>query len=59
MHARLRLESRRWTIINLSRTNPVQVNGSELPYLVDGVRLSNGDHVQLGTVELRFREGVA
>jgi pSer/pThr/pTyr-binding forkhead associated (FHA) protein len=59
MHARLRLEARRWTITNLSSTNPVRVNGHELTPREDTVLLTNGDRIQLGAIELRFREGAA
>jgi hypothetical protein len=57
MHARLRYESRQWTISNLSRTNPVRVNGRELSDEDGAIRLSSGDLIQVGAVELRYREG--
>jgi len=58
MHARLSFRDRRWTVANVSPTNPVRVNGREL----DGdaqVALADGDRIQLGEVELRYLESPA
>jgi hypothetical protein len=53
LHAVMRFDSAAWTIANLSRTNPVVVNGEQLG---DGEQvLRDGDHVEMGEVVLRFR----
>lgn len=54
-HARIRYADGGWSIWNLSRTNPVLVNGSEVGS-EDGQRLQEGDRVEMGEVVLRFRE---
>jgi hypothetical protein len=59
VHARLRLEADRWVIVNLSRTNPVRVNGRELAMEEEAVALAHGDSIHLGAVELRYRDGGA
>jgi hypothetical protein len=56
MHARMRFESGRWNIANLSPTNPVVVNGEALDADGQGRVLNEGDRVELGEVVLRFRE---
>jgi hypothetical protein len=56
MHARLRHEAGRWTITNLSVTNPVRVNGRELFGREDSQPLADGDRILIGEVELRFWE---
>lgn len=54
MHARIRFEDGRWSICNLSTTNPLRVNGRELEVMVE-IPLENGDRIQLGEVELNYR----
>ncbi|HET7583450.1 MAG TPA: FHA domain-containing protein [Gemmatimonadaceae bacterium] len=55
-HARLRYEGRRWSITNLSETNPLLVNGRVVP-ADSGVHiLRDGDRIELGEVVLRFHE---
>lgn len=56
LHARMRYEGGGWKIINLSLTNPVQVNGRELPAEAP-VPLVDGDHIVLGEVELIYQIG--
>lgn len=56
LHARLRYEGGGWKIVNLSQTNPVQVNGRELPAEAP-VPLVDGDHIVLGEVELSYQTG--
>lgn len=53
-HARLDFADNRWTIKNLSRTNPLVVNDDEL-FDTDVARpLADGDRLELGDVVLRF-----
>jgi hypothetical protein len=54
-HARLRYEGGNWYVVNLSRTNPVLVNGQELGLESGGCELTDGDRLELGEVVLRFR----
>lgn len=56
MHARIRYEGGSWNIANLSMTNPVRLNGRELPPMQDAP-LADGDRIQLGEVELSYRDG--
>jgi hypothetical protein len=53
-HARMKFEENGWSLTNLSRTNPVSVNGAPLgddvPY-----RLRDGDRVEMGTLIFRYR----
>lgn len=52
-HARLEFEDDGWSLVNLSRTNPVVVNrvamADEHP-----VRLRDGDRVEMGTLAFRY-----
>jgi hypothetical protein len=54
-HAKMSLDGKTWTLTNLSRTNPVTVNG--LPLTDDGahVVLRDGDRIEMGEVVFRFR----
>lgn len=55
-HARLAFSGGRWSLVNLSRTNPVLINGAVAPS--DGEEpavLEDGDRVEMGEVVLRFR----
>lgn len=54
MHARIRYEDGRWSISNLSTTNPLRVNGREVDVMVE-VALEDGDRIQMGEVELNYR----
>jgi pSer/pThr/pTyr-binding forkhead associated (FHA) protein len=55
MHAKMTLEGKRWRLTNLSRTNPVVVNGAPLEPDGASVVLSDGDRVEMGEVACRFR----
>jgi hypothetical protein len=53
-HARLSYSDGRWTVVNLSQTNPVVVNDEALPAGASGRPLADGDRIELGEVVLRF-----
>jgi predicted component of type VI protein secretion system len=53
-HARLDFAHNRWTVKNLSRTNPVIVNDDELSDTEVARPLADGDRLELGDVVLRF-----
>jgi hypothetical protein len=55
-HARIRYEDRKWKMINLSRINPVVVNGVEMASPDDEWTLGDGDRIEIGEVVLRYRE---
>jgi predicted component of type VI protein secretion system len=55
LHAKLTLEDKRWRLTNLSRTNPVVVNGTPLEGEGASHLLAEGDRVEMGEVALRFR----
>jgi predicted component of type VI protein secretion system len=50
----MRFHQNRWHITNHSSTNPVVVNGEQLPTDEERV-LSDGDQVEMGEVIFRFR----
>lgn len=54
-HAKMTLDGKTWTLVNMSRTNPVAVNG--LPLAAEGteVVLRDGDRIEMGEVVFRFR----
>jgi hypothetical protein len=54
-HARMELEGERWKITNLSATNPVVINGEELPAQTTRF-LDEGDRIEMGEVIFRYRE---
>lgn len=54
MHAAMVYRDGRWTIANLSDTNPLRLNGLELASDSAAVPLSDGDVIELGEVMLRF-----
>ena len=56
MHARIRFEDGTWRICNLSTTNPLRVNEREVNAM-DEVPLADGDRIQIGEVELNYRDG--
>jgi predicted component of type VI protein secretion system len=56
MHAKMRFENGRWSIANLSPTNPLVINGEPLDADGRSWLLNEGDRVELGEVVLRFRE---
>lgn len=55
LHAKITQEDRRWRLTNLSRTNPVIVNGTPLEGEGASHLLAEGDRVEMGEVALRFR----
>ena len=55
-HARMRFADGAWALTNLSRTNPVAVNGDELDASDGTVVLADGDRIEMGEVVFRFRE---
>ena len=54
-HARMSLEGKTWTLTNLSRTNPVSVNGLAMSEDAASVVLRDGDRIEMGEVIFRFR----
>ena len=54
-HARLDFSGGRWSLTNLSRTNPVVVNDERLSNVQGHRALVDGDRIELGDVVLRFR----
>jgi hypothetical protein len=57
MHARLAFaDGTRWTLENLSTTNPVVVNGEEIALGAPPRPLADGDRIELGEVAFRFHE---
>jgi predicted component of type VI protein secretion system len=55
LHAKLVLDGRAWSLVNLSRTNPVAVNGLALAGEGASVILREGDRIEMGEVVFRFR----
>lgn len=55
MHARMTLDGKTWSLSNLSRTNPVVVNGLALGEETPSVVLRDGDRIEMGEVVFRFR----
>lgn len=55
LHASMRFAAGRWHIKNLSATNPVVVDGQQLPANGDEQVLNDGDQVEMGEVIFRFR----
>lgn len=55
MHAKLFLDGKSWSLINLSATNPVVVNGLALAGEGSSVILREGDRIEMGEIVFRFR----
>jgi pSer/pThr/pTyr-binding forkhead associated (FHA) protein len=55
-HAQMRLGTSGWSISNLSQTNPLVVNGEELPPGSEVRRLKEGDRIEMGELVFLFRE---
>lgn len=55
MHAKLVLDGKSWSLVNLSATNPVVVNGLALVGEGATVVLREGDRIEMGEVVFRFR----
>lgn len=53
-HARMRLHDGKWLLLNLSGTNPVRYNGTELASGREQV-LVDGDSIEMGEVVFTFR----
>ena len=51
-HARMTMSGKTWNIENLSSTNPVRVDGHELP--AEGQALAGGEEIDMGEVKFRF-----
>lgn len=56
LHARLRYQGGSWSIANLSRTNPVVVNGAPMSDLAAEHRLCEGDRIEVGEYIFIFHE---
>lgn len=55
LHAKITHEGKRWRLTNLSKTNPVTVNGTPLEGEGSSQLLTDGDRLEMGEVALRFR----
>jgi len=55
MHAKLTLDGKSWSLVNLSATNPAVVNGMALHGEGSTVVLREGDRIEMGEVAFRFR----
>ena len=58
-HARFAFLDGHWTVTNLSRTNPIVINGAELPSDDASYALRDGDRLELGEVVLRFTSNLS
>lgn len=54
-HAKMVLDGKTWTLTNMSRTNPVSVNGLAMSEETPSVVLHDGDRIEMGEVVFRFR----
>jgi predicted component of type VI protein secretion system len=55
-HARMRYTEDGWRIMNLSRTNPLVVNGEVLESEAESRKLYDGDRIEMGEIVFVFRE---
>lgn len=55
-HAVMRYRDGSWRIVNMSDTNPVVVNGSELDGGEEELMLADGDRIEMGEVVFVFHE---
>jgi len=53
-HAQMRWDGARWSLTNLSATNPVSINGVALPGEGTAIDLADGDRVEMGEITFRF-----
>jgi hypothetical protein len=53
-HARMQLREGTWHLVNLSQTNPVAYNGTELGHEQEQA-LADGDRIDMGEVQFTFR----
>jgi pSer/pThr/pTyr-binding forkhead associated (FHA) protein len=57
MHARLTMQpGGTWTLENLSTTNPVVLNGTQISNGSEPQPLADGDRIEMGEVVFRFRQ---
>jgi hypothetical protein len=55
-HACMEFDDRGWTLVNLSATNPVVVNGVPLAGVQSRIHLTEGDTVEMGEMAFVFHE---
>jgi predicted component of type VI protein secretion system len=55
LHAKMSIEGKRWRLTNMSKTNPVIVNGAPLEGEGTSLVLSEGDRVEMGEVVFVYR----
>lgn len=55
MHAAMRYDKGVWRLANLSRTNPVLINGRDLSENGNEHALEDGDRVEMGEIVFRYR----
>lgn len=55
LHAKVTLEGKDWRLTNLSRTNPVTLNGASMAPENTSILLKEGDRIEMGEVVFRFR----
>jgi len=55
LHAKVTQEGTNWRLTNLSRTNPVSVNGTSMAAENASVLLQEGDRIEMGEVVFLFR----
>jgi hypothetical protein len=53
-HARMAHDGKAWRLVNLSRTNPVVINGRPMVGEGDAAILNDGDRVEMGEIVFRF-----
>jgi pSer/pThr/pTyr-binding forkhead associated (FHA) protein len=54
LHAKVTQEGANWRLTNLSRTNPVSVNGASMAPQNTSVLLKEGDRIEMGEVVFLF-----
>ncbi|MFN8580651.1 MAG: FHA domain-containing protein [Gemmatimonadaceae bacterium] len=54
LHARMVLDGKGWRLVNLSRTNPIVVNGRPIEGEGTQTVLNDGDRVEMGEVVFRY-----
>lgn len=53
-HARIVQDGREWRLYNLSKTNPVVLNGRPMADEGDSAMLNDGDRVEMGEIVFRY-----
>jgi pSer/pThr/pTyr-binding forkhead associated (FHA) protein len=56
LHARIVLVDGTWTLENLSTTNPIVLNGTELVAGSPPEPLADGDRIEMGEIVFRYRQ---